>query len=184
MYVIYHVVGIKVGCTKNFERRRIQNESRYSDAIEIKVLEEIPLEAGDKVAGDKEWQWSDRFGYPRANHYTQRWDTRLTSKELSENGKLGAKAAGLGNWNKKFRQESSIGFENNPNYNKSEQHKIDAAKGAAIAAANQTTGFQTGAAGRASGKKIHICPHCGLTGKGPTMGRWHFDNCKSRNVSV
>lgn len=24
-----------------------------------------------------------------------------------------------------------------------------------------------------------ICPHCGKTGKGPNMTRWHFFNCKS-----
>lgn len=27
-------------------------------------------------------------------------------------------------------------------------------------------------------KPIAICPHCGLTGKGPNMTRYHFDNCK------
>lgn len=26
--------------------------------------------------------------------------------------------------------------------------------------------------------KIHICPHCGKEGKGTSMFRWHFDNCK------
>ena len=24
------------------------------------------------------------------------------------------------------------------------------------------------------------CPHCGKVGKGPSMKRWHFDNCKSK----
>lgn len=27
-------------------------------------------------------------------------------------------------------------------------------------------------------KNIFICPHCGKNGKGGTMMRWHFDNCK------
>lgn len=27
-------------------------------------------------------------------------------------------------------------------------------------------------------KVIHICPHCNKSGKGWTMFRWHFDNCK------
>ena len=30
--------------------------------------------------------------------------------------------------------------------------------------------------------KIHICPHCKKEGKGPSMKRWHFDNCKLREV--
>ena len=24
------------------------------------------------------------------------------------------------------------------------------------------------------------CPHCGKKGSGPSMGRWHFDNCKDK----
>ena len=27
---------------------------------------------------------------------------------------------------------------------------------------------------------IRICPHCGLSGKGPNMTRYHFDNCKGK----
>jgi hypothetical protein len=26
----------------------------------------------------------------------------------------------------------------------------------------------------------HTCPHCYMTGKGPSMKRWHFENCKER----
>lgn len=26
------------------------------------------------------------------------------------------------------------------------------------------------------------CPHCGVTGKGPNMSRYHFDNCKYKNI--
>ena len=25
----------------------------------------------------------------------------------------------------------------------------------------------------------HICDRCGITGKGPNMSRWHFDNCNT-----
>jgi len=32
----------------------------------------------------------------------------------------------------------------------------------------------------AAGKKINTCPHCGTTGKGNGMWRWHGDNCKSK----
>jgi group I intron endonuclease len=30
--------------------------------------------------------------------------------------------------------------------------------------------------------RVTICPHCGKEGKGPSMNRWHFDNCKMKNV--
>ena len=29
---------------------------------------------------------------------------------------------------------------------------------------------------------VFECPHCGKTGKGPNMTRWHFDNCKFKDV--
>ena len=29
-------------------------------------------------------------------------------------------------------------------------------------------------------KRIATCPHCNLTGKGPNMPRYHFDNCKHK----
>lgn len=29
----------------------------------------------------------------------------------------------------------------------------------------------------------HECPHCGKSGKGTAMKRWHFDNCKERKLS-
>ena len=29
--------------------------------------------------------------------------------------------------------------------------------------------------------QLRECPHCGKTGKGAIMNRWHFDNCKSIN---
>jgi hypothetical protein len=30
---------------------------------------------------------------------------------------------------------------------------------------------------------IHICPHCSCIGKGNTMFRHHFDNCKYRGLA-
>jgi hypothetical protein len=46
--------------------------------------------------------------------------------------------------------------------------------------------FHTGEAQRISAKgpnhinkRVRTCPHCGLTGKGPNMSRYHFDKCRS-----
>ena len=30
-------------------------------------------------------------------------------------------------------------------------------------------------------KSFRICPHCQISGKGPNMTRYHFDNCKNKN---
>lgn len=31
-------------------------------------------------------------------------------------------------------------------------------------------------------KYTHTCEHCGKIGKGPSMKRWHFDNCKFKEI--
>jgi hypothetical protein len=154
MYTIYHVVGVKVGCSKNFEKRDIQNKERYGEDIKVEVLDTFPDEVGDQFAEDREWEWADTLGYPRKNHYTQRWDSMLTSEELSEFGTLGGKVRGGQLRDPEERKKAGMGFENNPSYNKSDKHKADAAKGTAIAAANHTLGTQTQS----------TCPHCVSSG--------------------
>jgi hypothetical protein len=32
-------------------------------------------------------------------------------------------------------------------------------------------------------KQVRTCPHCGKTGKGPGMLRYHFDNCKHKGLT-
>jgi hypothetical protein len=91
-YTIYYIVGIKVGCTRELERRTQQNRKIYGDKIKIETLEVLSPLVGAKYAGDREHWWADRLGYRRANHYSQRWDSQLSKEQLSEISKL-AKAA-------------------------------------------------------------------------------------------
>jgi hypothetical protein len=49
---------------------------------------------------------------------------------------------------------------------KTKQHQSQAGK----------IGGKTG--GKIVGNKFHICPYCNKEGKGPTMFRFHFNNCK------
>jgi hypothetical protein len=134
------------------------------------------------LAEAKEIEWQQKLGARRSVAYTQTLRTsgylNFTPEQQSEYGSLGAMVHDLGQASPEDREKYGIGFENNDWYIGSDKHKADAAKGAAIAAENGTTGFQSGAAGRASGKIIRTCPHCGTTGKGPPMGKWHFDNGK------
>jgi hypothetical protein len=194
MYTIYHVVGIKVGCTNDFDRRKIQNQERYGSSIEMEILDMVSDLCGDKFAGDVEWAWSDWFGYPRMNHYSQRWSTVLTPQQLSDFGKRGASTANLGHMTSEERQKHRVGFEHNAWYNGSEKQKADAAKGGKIAVRNEATGFQTGVAGKAGIRSqvangIHVsqktltCPHCFITGKWGPMKRWHFDNCRTKMMA-
>jgi len=36
------------------------------------------------------------------------------------------------------------------------------------------------AAGKTACNLEYTCPHCGLSGRGPAIKRWHFDRCKLR----
>ena len=44
--------------------------------------------------------------------------------------------------------------------------------------ANPFTKEQQSKGGKVQSSKIINCPHCGKSGKGMIMGRWHMDNCK------
>lgn len=68
LYIIYHMVGVKVGCTKEFDKRCEQNRALYGDA-EIVVLQEI---AGDIRAATKaEAKYARQFGYALNTPYDQ-----------------------------------------------------------------------------------------------------------------
>jgi hypothetical protein len=164
MYTIYHVVGVKVGCTSVFERRKKQ----YSEDTVFEILEELD-NCTDQFAGDREWWWADKFGYERGPHYAEkRWDIVLLPEELSYNGQLGAKAAELGlNADPEFRREFGIGFETNW-YNHSEKQREDASIKSRKAVELGVTGMQTDT----------MCEYCGKIGQTAIMGRWHHDNCK------
>jgi hypothetical protein len=85
-----------------------------SSTLVLEVLDAWPDEVGDQLAGDREWEFADAFGYPRKNHYTQIWDSMLTSEELSEFGTLGNKVRG--DQLKDTRKKSGMGIENNDWY--------------------------------------------------------------------
>lgn len=67
VYTIYHLPGRKVGCTCNpgrrFKEYRLQG---YTGPIEI--LERLHCSVTE--AGNREWEFADKFGYRRGWHYT------------------------------------------------------------------------------------------------------------------
>ena len=60
MYYIYHIPGIKVGCTENFSRRCLENRSKYGTDITIELLETVN---DIKVADQRENDYSKMLGY-------------------------------------------------------------------------------------------------------------------------
>ena len=87
MYYIYHIPGIKVGCTNDFERRFTDNKRTYNKDITQKLL----LEVDDiDLADELENKYSIELGYgeiPYNKRYKQAyargeyWKGRKKSKE-------------------------------------------------------------------------------------------------------
>jgi general stress protein YciG len=90
VYTIYHIVGKKVGCTVNFEKRKKQ----YQDGTRFDILEVLEDSVGPQFAGDREWFWADYFGYKKGSHYTNTWNFKLTPEQKTEAGKKGGSIGG------------------------------------------------------------------------------------------
>lgn len=73
-FTLYHVVGIKVGCSKEYDARCLQNRMTYGFDVEIVILEEF---FGDeKGATLREEYWAKSFGYKVGNGYRNAIEAR------------------------------------------------------------------------------------------------------------
>jgi hypothetical protein len=116
-YRIYHIPGIKVGATSDWEKRCIDNKNHYGNNIDIIILEEHKgtYDFGEWI-GDREWEYADSFGYSRGSHY-----------QVSRNNRP--------QWNNETRvvreftkEESSRGGITSGNNNKESGHMLSLAK--------------------------------------------------------
>jgi hypothetical protein len=101
-HTIYHIPGVKVGCTNDFVRRK----SDYPGGTVFEIIE-ILEDFSDELAGDREFEWADYFGYTKGWHYKDTLATRTkeqrqldkikadetkrTNGTISNGGKEGAK---------------------------------------------------------------------------------------------
>ncbi len=76
-YILYHIQDLKVGCTKDYTRRIIDNIRDYREmGIIIKeedfcILDILPADGiSEKEAGDLEYRYADMYGYDRGTHYS------------------------------------------------------------------------------------------------------------------
>jgi len=69
-YTIYHIPGIKVGCTADFKTRCNSNKRRYGQAIEIEILERFPegILTLTEIS-DLEWAHAANYGYALGQRY-------------------------------------------------------------------------------------------------------------------
>jgi len=87
-HTIYHIPGLKVGATKDFERRK----SEYPHGTEFEVLMDDLDGLSPKEVGNWEWWWADYLGYPRGRHYASSVQTPERRVKLSMTMKISPKA--------------------------------------------------------------------------------------------
>lgn len=75
---IYHIDGVKVGCTTNFKKRLIKNRKHYGD-ITMEIIETIT--ASVREIADLEDYHSQRLGYGCISQ-EQRYDNPITLRVL------------------------------------------------------------------------------------------------------
>ena len=67
-YYIYHIPGVKVGVTTKIKHRRYLYRKNQGKDYHLEVLEVLEGMTDEEV-GDREWEWADKFRYPRGSHY-------------------------------------------------------------------------------------------------------------------
>jgi hypothetical protein len=170
MYQIYHIPGIKIGCSKNAKKRVLSQG--YSD---FEIIEE---HSSKIVAGNRELELQKIYGYRLDNVNFGKVDYESNGfkggkkiielygkKHLSNCGKIGGtkskwsdKDAYLEHMNKITTYESC-------------------SKG------GKKGGKQAVLSGQLEKARINAnvkveCPHCGKVGQKAGMSPWHFDKCK------
>ena len=60
MYYIYHIPGVKVGCTKRWRARCTENKNKHGKSITLELLETV---SSPVVADILEYYWNKELGY-------------------------------------------------------------------------------------------------------------------------
>lgn len=160
-YHIYHVVGIKYGCTNNLERRFKQTRKRYGQDVVIEVVEsfdDIDEASSKEVELNRIYKTKDRKPYSKMVEMQK----NITYREGEQHHNFGQDISGS----------------KNPNYGNAWTDEMKQR----ISEANSNPSQETRTKMRAAWtrKEKITCPYCGKQSiSRSNMNRWHFDNCKN-----
>lgn len=186
-HTIYHIPGLKVGATKDFERRK----SEYPHGTEFEVLMDDLDGLSPKEVGNWEWWWADYLGYPRGRHYGSIINSGSKlgvpkPPRTPEHSAANAEARRGAKRTEEARAKMSASKIGKP---QTEAHKA-AVKKACVGcqlgipkgpmSEEQKAAISLAKTGKKQTKVT--CPHCGKVGGYATMPRWHFNNCKMRGT--
>jgi hypothetical protein len=160
-YYIYHIPNFvrndgslgKIGCTA----LSIQERAAQQGYDEVELLEEhtdIELASTREIELQLQYFGKRDNNVPYSNSYNHRRKWTIADSSKGANGlTYEQRSKGGTNSSGKIKKGQSIGT------------------------------FETRSKGGINSTNIeHTCPHCGKQSKGPSMKRWHFDNCKHKHT--
>jgi hypothetical protein len=158
MYYIYHIKGVKIGCTTE-PNRRIVKVQKFT---EYEILE-THTDIG--IASQRELELQKEYGYKVDNTlYSQsyEWATKAGFEARSKGGKTSGTMQRDNGLLKKFQSEGGKA-----------RGKIQGEK-------NKPMLSKLGKEMSKYNNRIQTCPHCGIISKGVGYIRWHGDKCKMK----
>lgn len=156
-YTIYHIPGVKVGCTKRSVTKRV-NEQGYTEYEVLGVYTDIN-EAAER---EREFQLQLGYGLDCNELYNERYiangiKTASINKKSGHLDKIQIEGGRVqGNINKQTGHIQKIQLENAKNPKKSWKTLYEL---------NQ---------------QYKTCPHCNMVTRAAGYNRWHGDKCKQR----
>jgi len=162
-YYLYHIPGVKVGCTTRPHERIVEEQG--FDTYEI-----LETYTDISVASAREIQLQEQMGYGRDNNATY---------ENSYNARVSGGYRG-GKTNKDSGWISELGY-NQGRANVESGHLQNIASQGGKISGSKLSKDHMSKLGKIGGNKQVICPHCGKQGLARPMHRWHFDKCKHKN---
>jgi predicted RNA-binding Zn-ribbon protein involved in translation (DUF1610 family) len=151
MYYIYHIPGVKIGCSIN-PKQRVKRKG-YT---EYEILEQ--WDNIDK-ASEREIELQKQYGYQIDNILYKRTINAPTKDGMKKAGEWSVKSGHL-------KKISSLGG------------KVQGSKNLILNYVTKETLSMGGKAGLKKQCVELICPKCGKVGVGRAMYRWHFDKCR------
>ena len=149
MFYLYHIKGIKWGCTKNLEQRLQRQGYTKSDCQNIIEIDDI-----DK-ASETEKELNLQYGY--------KWNSSQDYRVIKRLSKIGGiKSSQAPDFIERCKKGGRA--------NKQATSTLLKYRHEGIKASTKSP--------KHNSKQIYECPHCNKIGKGATMFRWHYDNCK------
>jgi hypothetical protein len=170
MYYIYHIPGVKIGCSNN-PKKRVEGQG-YNN---FEIIEE---HTDINLASEREIQLQKEYGYkvdyipyyktiqsPNKEGRIRGGKTQgpIQGKYNVETGHLTSISADGGKIAGNKQYENGLGM-----FSLSKEERIKAGiKGMEISNSIQRT-----------------CPYCLKTIKGPNYGKWHGEKCKLKNKKI